>query len=584
MMHRLLAVLLLGLAPVLLLAPVRAQDKTAADLFPASVVAYLEVPQPQRLMETLLDHPITKALQENPDYQAALKSPQYQEVQAAVTKVEQRLGMSYRQALASASAGGLFVGVDLPSQGVGILVKAQDAALAEKLQTTALELIRAEAQVRGIADPIKSEKVRDIAVHQVGELYFTALGPWLFATNKELFLRLVVENHAASGMTLSQDEQFQAARQARREGKTAWGYVDLRVLKLTGVLKRALDKKSDNPPAELIAGGILGALPDATYVTAELDVAADRVRLTTTMPASPRAIAARREFYFGADGRGTAPPLLAPKEALLSLSTYRDFASLWRNAPDLFDEQINARMAEAESNLTTLFAGRNFRDEILANLEPGVQLVVTRQSYPLAGGVTPAIKLPAAAAVMRMKNPEETARIFKITYQSLIGFLNVVGGMNGLDPLDLSSERTGQTLIVSAEYLPPRNAEELGKAKMHYNAAPTVAFVGDRFIISSTRPLALELADLVQKAEPAGDGANTALVLDGQTIRAVLADNRSSLVAQNMIQKGHDQAASEKEIDALLTLLKNISGAALTLAADENQLRLSVEVRLAGSH
>ena len=83
-----------------------------------------------------------------------------------------------------------------------------------------------------------------------------------------------------------------------------------------------------------------------------------------------------------------------------------------------------------------------------------MQVVVARQEFP-QDGVTPAIKLPAAAVVVRMKKPEETARIFKITFQSAVGFLNVVGGMNGIDPLDLNSEKVGDALVVSSDYLPP---------------------------------------------------------------------------------------------------------------------------------
>jgi hypothetical protein len=141
------------------------------------------------------------------------------------------------------------------------------------------------------------------------------------------------------------------------------------------------------------------------------------------VPADPRAIARSREFYFGPEGNGAAPALLRPQESLLTLSTYRDLASLWRHAPDLFDERVNAKMAEAESGLATFFGGRNFRDEILGNLQPGLQLAVARQQFPQAG-VTPAIKLPAVAAVFRMKQPEETTRV-QITFQSLIGFVNI---------------------------------------------------------------------------------------------------------------------------------------------------------------
>ena len=245
-----------------------------------------------------------------------------------------------------------------------------------------------------------------------------------------------------------------------------------------------MNKKSNNPPAELIFGGILGALPDAPYVTASLELDASRIKLTASLPADPRAIAKSREFYFGSAGNGAAPPLLRPQESLLTLSTYRDLASLWRHAPDLFDERVNAKMAEAESGLATFFGGRNFRDEILGNLEPGLQFIVARQQFPQAG-VTPAIKLPAVAVVFRMRKPAETTRVFKITFQSLIGFVNITGGMKGLPPLDLNSEKFGGTLVIGTEYVPPDKIESRNEAGIHFNASPTAVFIDDRFILSS---------------------------------------------------------------------------------------------------
>ena len=344
-------------------------------------------------------------------------------------------------------------------------------------------------------------------------------------------------------------------------------------------MKGIYDKKSDNPPGELLAGGIVGALADAPYVTASLEADASGVRLSAALPCNPAALAKKREFYFGADGQGAAPPLLKPPGTLFTLTSYRNFVSLWRNAPDLFDDQINAKFAEAEGGLKTLFSGRNFRDEILGNLEPGFRLVAVRQQYP-AGGITPAIKLPAVAIVMRMKNPQETGRIFKITYQSLLGFLNVVGGMNGVDPLDQSTEKVGDALVVFAEYLPPKMTDTGAGPGMHFNASPTAVFVGDQFILSSAKPLALELAKLVQATPPDEKAANTAMLLDGPTLRSTLADNRGPLVAQNMLQKGHDQGAAEKEIDALLQVLQTLENVSQNLTANDNLLRLTLELKL----
>jgi hypothetical protein len=292
-----------------------------------------------------------------------------------------------------------------------------------------------------------------------------------------------------------------------------------------------------------------------------------------------------REFYFDREGQGGAPPLLKPAGTLLTLSTYRDFGSLWRHAPDLFDERVNARMAEAEGKLTTFFAGRNFRDDILGNLGPQVQVVVARQAFPEAG-ITPAIKLPAVGVVFRMKQPETTARVFKITFQSLVGFLNVVGGMKRIDPLELTSETIGEAVVVSTQYFPAPQAattEARKSAAIHFNASPTAVFLGDRFILASARPLALSLLEDVRRDSPAGGEINTQISVDGQVAQAALADNREPLVARNMLSKGHDRPAAEREIDALLALLKNFQGSLLRLETADKQLNLSFEVSLAAT-
>jgi hypothetical protein len=300
------------------------------------------------------------------------------------------------------------------------------------------------------------------------------------------------------------------------------------------------------------------------------------------LPGDAQAVAKTRAFYFGPETSGLAPPLLKPQGTLLTLSAYRDFASLWRHAPDLFDDRINAKFAEAEGQLATFFGGRNFRDEILGNLQPGVQVVVARQEFPQFG-VTPAIKLPAAALVVRMKKPEETTRMFKITFQSLIGFLNVIGGMKGLPPLDLNSEKMGDALVVATEYLPPIKMETRGEAPIHHNASPTAVFVGDRFILSSARPLALELIEQVQREQSVARGINAAVQVDATVVRSALADNREPLVARNMLDRGHDRPAAEREIDGLLRALTAVERSGVQLTADGRGVELSIEVVLAGA-
>jgi hypothetical protein len=572
----------LGMVVVLLLAAectIDAGEKTAAELFSPTTVGYLEVPQASRLAEVVLNHPLAKEIANQPGYQKALQGREYQQVQAVLKMAEEKLGMNWRRAVASLTDGGLSVGFDLPTQGIAALAQATDESLALKARDAVLELARADAAAKNKPNPVQEDNHRGITIYQLGDVHFAVLGKRLLAANKRLLFFMMLENYLGNGTSLASNEQFQAVRKDRSGQPAAWLYVDLRLIRITGMLK-ALNKKSNNPPAELLAGGILGALPDAPYVTASLELDASHLKLTTTLPADPRAIAKSREFYFGAEGNGAAPPLLRPQGSLLTLSTYRDLASLWRHAPDLFDERVNAKMAEAESGLATFFGGRNFRDEILGNLQPGLQLVVARQQFPQAG-VTPAIKLPAAAVVLRMKRPAETTRVFKITFQSLIGFLNIVGGMKGLPPLDLNSEKSGSALVIGTEYLPPDKIETRDEAAIHFNASPTAVFIGDRFILSSARSLAMDLAEQVQHELPAAADINTSLLVDANVTRAVLTDNRGPLIARNMLDRGHDRVAAEHEIDGLLRALAGVEQSSIQLTADGQRLQLSVAIALA---
>jgi hypothetical protein len=172
-------------------------------------------------------------------------------------------------------------------------------------------------------------------------------------------------------------------------------------------------------------------------------------------------------------------------------------------------------------------------------------------------------------------------RNFKITFQSLIGFVNVGGGTNGLPPLDLNTENRADALVISTEYLPPVKSETRSEAPVHYNASPTAIFVGDWMILSSSKPLALDVLAELRRQPTTNQIVNSRVVVDGKVAQAVLSDNRGPLIARNMLDKGHDRLAAEKEIDALLKALRYVDRSSLQLRAHDRSLELVVELVLA---
>ena len=131
---------------------------------------------------------------------------------------------------------------------------------------------------------MKKDEHRGTPIHSAGEASLAVAGKWLILANKKPLVLAVLDSYHGQGETLAGDAQFQTAHKSRPTTAAAWLYADLRVLRLTGVLRNALNKKSDNPPVEVLIGGILGALPDAPFVTASLDLGPAKLKLTIVAP------------------------------------------------------------------------------------------------------------------------------------------------------------------------------------------------------------------------------------------------------------------------------------------------------------
>jgi hypothetical protein len=327
---------------------------------------------------------------------------------------------------------------------------------------------------------------------------------------------------------------------------------------------------------------VLSTLGQTPYATAALYAEPDRLRLALRTPHDPAWTSPARQFYFGPGTTGAAPAPLRPAETLLSLTTYRDLAALWGAASELFTEEVAAQFDQAEGQFSTLFAGLDFSEQVLGALGPHVQLVAKRQTFVAGSPREPQLKLPAFALVFELKDAAGVEQQLRVSFQSLIGFTNIVGAQAGQPALDLTSREHGGGRILSTRYLIDE-ANPKNRGLINYNFSPSLAFVSGRMIVSSTAELAAELIDAAgQPQAGAGpDGANTVLTLSGTVLRGVLADNRGQLIAQNVLQKGHDQAQAEREIDGLLGLLAWLQGAEVRLARDGQALQLEASLHVA---
>jgi hypothetical protein len=178
-----------------------------------------------------------------------------------------------------------------------------------------------------------------------------------------------------------------------------------------------------------------------------------------------------------------------------------------------------------------------------------------------------------------MKDPSETQPELRRIFQSFVGFLNVVGAMNGQPQLDLGMESAGDAQLVTATYIAERDARESLSAPINFNFSPTIAFVAERVILASSTELARELAttnDESAEKQP----LNTEVLVEAKTLQRILQDNQEQLVANNMLEKGHDKGAAEGEIGLLLELVSFVDRPRLSLEVTDNQMQLSVDLSL----
>lgn len=556
-------------------------DCSASELLPQTVVAVAEASDLGSAIETILNHPLRRRIESLPAYSAVVKSGSLDQLKLGISAFETSMGKPWQQAIQTLTDGGVTVAVDSSSSGVAILLKSSDVDMLERLRGFLLALGQLK---EGKLSAIEQGEYRGFTAYALSkELKLALMDHWMLITNKSELGKSIIDQY----LDRKQDSLHLSAGFSRaiKERESQGGgtplmtaYVDVATLRAAGVAKPLYNEKTDNPGAEVLLGGVLANLRHTPFAAATLSVDNSGAHLQFSSP-HQQAWQPPREYFFGEEQLAAAPALLEVENRLFAISAHRDLSQMWLRSGDLLTDQANDGIAKADTQLSTFFSGRDFGEEILGALESDVQIVGKAQDF---SGVLPlpAIKLPAFAIQFRMKTPEETAPDFRRVFQSFIGFLNVVGAMDGQPQFDLAMETIGDAKLFSATYIATPDNRESTDAPINFNFSPTIAFSGDRVIFSSTVPLARELA--AKSATHSDDHAkrNTEFLFDANTLKQILDVNQSQLVANNMLEKGHDQQAAEAEIGLLLELVGMFKDMKADLDVTDEKMSLNVRLNV----
>jgi hypothetical protein len=564
-------------------ATVRAEAPTAAEILPASTVIFVEVPQPKKLLSTIYDHPLLQRIEQLDQVRSAMEKKEYLNFKAGIAVIEAQIGSPWRKIVEQVTEGGVAFAVDAKTRGAVVLARSTDEAMPAKLFEILANLASLDAKNKGNPDPIKTSEYQGGKIYSVDKARITTVNGWLVITNNDDLGKQIVDHILKSNIdSLAKDPQFAKAHASINTTTSLWGYANTATIRDAGLVKKVFGGQADNPLAELLFGGILSTLQHTPYVIVDLQINDRQLRLTAAAPYDGAWAGPTREYYFGPKGKGAAPPQISIDGAIACFSGYRDVSAMWQRAGDLLSEKNNEELAKADSSLTTLFAGKDFGEDILGAFYPEGQIVVARQEFA-EGQPLPAIKLPAFGLIAEMKDPAKMQPELRRIFQSLVGFLNIVGAMDGQPQLELDMEKTDGVQFVTSSYLPDVKAKDSLGLKINYNFSPSIAFAGSRFVIGSTKALAHTLATAKQADWSSGDATlvvNTDGVLHFDTLKEVLSDNRKQLVAQNMLNEGHTKEEAEKNVDLLLEFIGYLDQFAVSLDTTPNELHVSATVGL----
>ncbi|MCX7886284.1 MAG: hypothetical protein N3B01_03375 [Verrucomicrobiae bacterium] len=492
--------------------------------------------------------------------------------------LENEMGCDYPTIWHRLLQGGVTIALG-PNQTLVAVAQASDAEFLQKLNSVLVSATRKDAAKKKESNRVAEATYRGVSYWTLsgGALYHAIIGNRLVLANRLAALKAVLDCASSGGTgSLAKRPDHQLARQ------TAGG---LATLRLSPELRQFLAKpKSDaaaeqNPLAVLLLAGYAEALNAATgwlAIGADLDGQSLTLRVVTPHPKMQGATT----FSWPPVNDGAWPNLDVPRR-IAALSLYRNLRDFYAAKDTLFPERTS-QLIFFENMMGIFFTGRDLTEEVMGAVHPHIRVVVAEQRYDPSVG-TPVVKLPAFAAVFRMKNPKRFARISEEAWQKAFGLVNFTRGQKAEAGMILDRKEHAGTRYTFASFS-REDEPDRSRLDVRFNYSPSIAHVGEHLILSSTTQLTEDLIAALRKPAPQPlPGINALLEIDGDRLAEILDSNRETIIRDNMLKKGYDRAAAKAELDRTVATARFMGRATLRLGITGDKLTAELNFNLQGA-
>ena len=552
--------------------------ESAAAWVPQNAVAALVVKNPTNLIEQWEKSPLRQAVENNPGFRAALANPGLKQADALVGLVEVHTKKDRWTLLKQVFGGGLFAAA-LPRGEVIVIAEAQDGQLLRDVHEFLLGLAKLDAENKGQPNRVRSADYRGITAWTFGgdEIHAIVENRLILANKPELMKQIIDRIQDARAGSLRDNPKFAAAAKATAEHNLVL-YLDMETLRALPNVQKGLEQGRQPLPILLLAGTVT-ALQKAPWLAVGLSIEGSHVTgtlQTGEVTEWPQSLA----FAVAPGEDGVLPPIHVPG-TVLTASFYRNLRDFYAQKNELFPERTSG-LIFFENMMGIFFTGRNFTEEVLAELEPYVRVVVAAQRYAPEVG-TPAVQLPAVAVVFRMKNPEKFQPVVEEGFQKVLGLINFVRGQDA-KPGMILDRPVYKGVKYTLAYFNPDPEGDQEHADIRFNFSPVLACRDRDLILSTAEPLAKDILDALAEQEAAlqkvQKTVTTQLEVLGNQIVRLLEVNKEALVAQNMAEKGHSRERAERELSQLLTVLRLLGELRLTESFHNHSNRWDFQLEL----
>lgn len=552
------------------------------DWIPRDAVVAVDVVRPKALLELLAGDKAISFITALPAYKQQASRPQFQQFVNLVRFMETALGADWRTALGRLTGAGITLAV-CPDQTVMLIIDAEDEEMLARLHEMLLNIARSEAEKKGRPGLVESKQYGGVTVWTFdGKEAHAIIGKRLVMANRAEGLKAILDLRAkAGGESLASNPSYREAERQTNPDAVATIFADLRQFKYAPKITALLEKQSNNPLAALAFAGIVEAMRDSNWLALSLHVE-DQTLICrasvdgkTIVQTSPAAFALPKE-----PGEG-APPNLAVPRRIAALSLYRDLHQFYAAKDDLFPERTSG-LIFFENMMGIFFTGRDLTNEVLAQTEPEVRLVVAEQQFDPAIG-TPGVKLPAFALVLRLRDREHFHEVVEEAWQKAIGLVNFTRGQQAMPGLIIDRPMHGDTKM-TVSYFSTAEVVDRTALDQRFNVRPTLAMPDKYLVLSSTDGLARDLVDALdaeseQRTVPLAD-THSLVEIEGRQLASILEANRAALVRGEMVKKGSTKEDAEGAIGVLITLANLCEHVKLSIGTREATTEACLEIRL----